>query len=153
MDPMTTTTKPGDRFEAIAFRDRLSGTFQGVMHWHQLDSLWARIRGGRWFVYPTDEPPPERPLDGEPLAARIDSLDRQLRHEHDYDYCGIVYVDDPDAPTLVKIYDPGNLGSSCSHGAMPIPPRWILSTAQPVSIESELPAPGNRWRLWRRPSG
>ena len=97
----------------------------------------------------TDETPPTEPLSGVPLAARIDSIDAQLRREHAYDYCGIVYVDDVDAPTLVKIYDPRNLGTSCSHGAAPIPPRWILSTVQPASIEREARKPGHRWRLWK----
>ena len=134
---------------AEAFRARLGGTFQGIMHWPQLDELWARIGVGRWFVYPTDETPPTEPLSGVPLAARLDSLGAQLRREHEYDYCGIVYVDDADAPTLVKIYDPRNLGTSCSHGAAPIPPRWILSTVQPAPIEPEVLQPAHRWRLWK----
>ena len=80
-------------------------------------------------------------------------VDAQLRREHAYGYCGIVYVDDVDAPTLVKIYDPRNLGTSCSHGAAPIPPRWILSTVQPASSGTPAPEPGRRWRLWRPRSG
>ncbi len=146
---MTIADKPGDGVEASAFRDRLGGTFQGIMTWPQLDALWKRVEIGRWFVYLTDEPPPDEPVSGEPLAAKIDSLDAQLRREHEYDYCGIVYADDPDAPTLIKVYDPRNLGTSCSHGDAPIPPRWILSTARPASIEPPAPEPAHRWRLWR----
>ncbi len=146
---MTIADKFEDGAAAEAFRARLGGMFQGIMHWHQLDELWARIRSGRWFVHPTDETPPTEPLSGVPLAARIDSIDAQLRREHAYGYCGIVYVDDVDAPTLVKIYDPRNLGTSCSHGAAPIPPRWILSTVQPASIVPPAQETGRRWRLWR----
>jgi hypothetical protein len=135
--------------EADAFRARLSGTFQGVMRWEGLDALWARLRPGRWFVYQTDLAPPAEPLKGDVLAARLAEIDAELRREHAYDYCGIVYADDPEAPTLVKVYDPANLGTSCSHGDAPIPPKWILSTARPASIEREAPAPAFRWRLWR----
>jgi hypothetical protein len=146
---MTIADNFEDDAEADAFRARLGGTFQGIMHWHQLDELWARIRSGRWFVYTTDVAPPTEPLSGEPLAARIDSLDAQLRREHAYGYCGIVYVDDVDAPTLVKIYDPRNLGTSCSHGAAPVPPRWILSTVPPASLVPPAQETGRGWRLWR----
>ena len=146
---MTIADKFEDGAAAEAFRARLGGTFQGIMHWDQLDELWARIRSGRWFVYTTDETPPAEPLSGVPLAVRIDSLDAQLRREHAYGYCGIVYVDDVDAPTLVKIYDPRNLGTSCSHGAAPIPPRWILSTVPPASLVPPAQETGRGWRLWR----
>lgn len=146
---MTMARNPVEGNEADAFRERLGGIFQGIMTWPQLDELWARIRGGRWFVFQTDEPPPEVPLSGVPLAVRIDSLDAQLRREHEYDYCGIVYADDVHAPTLIKIYDPRNLGTSCSHGGAPIPPRWILSTARPAAIEAPAHEPAHRWRLWR----
>lgn len=149
IDSMTTTREHDSSVEANAFRERLGGTFQGIMTWEQLDALWDRIRGGRWFVFPTDDPPPERPLDGEPLAAQIAAIDASLRRDHRYDYCGIVYADDPEAPTLVKVYDPRTLGTSCSHGAAPAPPRWILSTARPASLERDEPAPVGRWRLWR----
>ena len=144
-----TTNALADEREAAAFRARLGGTFQGVMRWEGLDALWSRLRLGRWFVYQTDLAPPAEPLDGDALAARLAEIDAELRREHAYDYCGIVYVDDPEAPTLVKVYDPANLGTSCSHGDAPIPPKWILCTARPASIAREAPAPAFRWRLWR----
>ena len=144
-----TTHALADQREADAFRERLGGTFQGVMRWEGLDALWSRLRSGRWFVYRTDLAPPAAPLAGDALAARLAEIDAELRREHAYDYCGIVYADDPEAPTLVKVYDPANLGTSCSHGDAPIPPKWILSTARPASIGREAPAPAFRWRLWR----
>ena len=92
--------------DAEAFRARLKGTFHGVLQWRQLDLLWERVKGGEWFVYKVGEALPEMPLSGGMLAERIDALDTMLRHDHDYDYCGIVYVDDAEKPTLVKVYDP-----------------------------------------------
>lgn len=142
-----------DSTASAAFHARLKGTFQGILQWQQLDALWGRIKSGQWFFYQVGETPPEKPLSGDELAVRIDALNTLLRHDHDYHYCGIVYVDDVEAPTLVKVYDPNNLGSSCSHSATPTPPRWILSTAQPALVESHAPVPGNRkhwWRLFHR---
>ena len=147
-------TGPGsmtrDGAGADAFRARLQGTFHGILHWHQLDALWERIRNGRWFLYQVGEAPPETPLTGDALGARIDALDALLRRDHDHDYCGIVYVDDVEDPTLVKIYDPDNLGSSCSRSATPTPPRWLLSTALPAPVESDVPAPRSRRTWWQR---
>lgn len=138
-----------DSAAAEAFRARLTGTFHGILQWQQLDALWDRVKGGQWFFHQTGEAVPETPLAGDALADRIDALNTLLRHDHAYDYCGIVYVDDVEKPTLVKVYDPNNLGSSCSHGSEPIPPLWILSTVPPVAIASQLPAPANRRRWWQ----
>jgi len=147
---MQDTSRTMGRTDADAFHARLRGTFHGILHWHQLDVLWERVKSGRWFFYQLGETPPESPLTDDALGVRIDALNTLLRHDHDYDYCGIVYVDDVDKPTLVKVYDPNNLGSSCSRGTTPIPPRWILSTAQPAPVESHAPAPNNRRHWWQR---
>lgn len=138
-----------DSTASATFHARLKGTFQGILQWQQFDELWGRIKGGQWFFYQIGEAAPEKPLSGDELAVRIDALNTLLRHDHDYHYCGIVYADDVEAPTLVKVYDPNNLGSSFSHNATPTPPLWILSTAQPAPIESDIPSPNNRNRWWR----
>ena len=147
---MQSTTNITHNADADAFHARLSGTFQGILQWEQLERLWDRIKGGEWFVYQVGEALPEEPLTGDALAVRIDTLNALLRHDHDYDYCGIVYVDDAEKPTLVKVYDPNNLGSSCSHGTARIPALWILSTVQPAPVESRVPAPSNRRHWWQR---
>ena len=138
--------------DAESFRARLKGTFQGVLQWQQLDLLWERVKSGEWFVYKLGEALPERPLSGGILAERIDALDTLLRHDHDYDYCGIVYVDDAEKPTLVKVYDPNNLGSACGRSTAPTPPLCILSIARPASVEIQVPAPNNRRHWWQFPS-
>ena len=135
--------------EADAFRARLSGTFHGILQWHQLDLLWTRIKSGRWFFYQVGEALPEQPLTGDALALRIDSLNTLLRNDHDHDYCGIVYVDDTEKPTLVKVYDHNNLGSSCSRSTAPVPPMWILSSVQPAAIEDHVPVPNHRRHWWQ----
>ena len=125
----------------------------GVLQWADLDALWQRLRASAegWYVGVAGQDLPGRPEAAADLLQRVADIDATLRREHRLAVCGIVYVDDPEAPTLVKVYDPANLGSSCSHGDAPIPPGWILSAARPASIEAEA-MPAFRWRLWRRRS-
>lgn len=133
-----------------AFRIRLSGTFHGILQWQQLDLLWERVKRGQWFFSQVGETLPERPLSGNALAAQIDALNTLLKQDHDYDYCGIVYVDHVEHPTLIKVYDPNNLGSSCGSSSAPAPPRWILCTARPAPVEGLGPAPVARRQWWQR---
>lgn len=129
------------------FRTRLNGHFQGILHWSQLDALWMRVKIGEWYVYQLGELVPQSPLKGEMLAQRIAALDALLHQEHDETYCGIVYADDADSPTLIKVYDPSHMGSSCSTAASP--PGWILSITPPQTIELHAPIPNNRRRWWQ----
>jgi hypothetical protein len=135
--------------EAMAFHARLKGTFHGILQWQQLDALWERVKSGHWFFYQLGEAVPENALHGSELAERVDALNALLHNEHEYDYCGIVYADQVEIPTLIKVYDPNNLGSACSHSTTPTPLRWILSTAQPPLIENHDPAPNSRKRWWQ----
>jgi hypothetical protein len=133
------------------FSDKLAARLVGVLRWSDLDALWARVnaRGG-WFAYMPGEPVPDAPLDAEALAALVSELDGLLRREHEHDYCGIVYADDLEHPTLVKVYDPGNLGASCGTSGREILPRWILSLDRPEPIGADEIVPGGRSRWWRR---
>lgn len=135
--------------DPTGFHARLKGTFKGVLQWQQLDELWDRVKRGTWYVYQLGEEVPTTALSGEELARRIDALNALLRQEHDYNYCGIVYSDDTEQPTLIKVYDPNNIGSSCSGNAAPSPPGWILSTTPPSLIEIHAPLPNNRKRWWQ----
>lgn len=151
---MTANALPPDPAAAApdAFAASMQGSFRGVLQWAQLDALWARVRASPagWYAAIGGEPPPAVPLGEEALLRFIDELDALLRKEHRYDYCGIVYVDDPAAPTLVKVFDPNDLGSACSAGAAPTPPRWILSRLRPTAIAAAAPLPGSRRRWWQR---
>jgi len=139
-----------DSANAKDFHARLKGNFQGMLQWQQLDALWARVKAGEWYVYQLGESLPDKPLSGDVLARRIDALDQLLRQEHDCNYCGIVYADDAEQPALIKVYDPNHMGSSCSNGAAPSPPGWILSISPPAMIELHAPIPNNRKRWWQR---
>jgi hypothetical protein len=136
-----------EHVKAEDFHARLKGRFYGMLQWSDLDALWARVKTGEWFFYQVGETLPDRPLSGDELSVRIDALDKLLRDDHNYHLCGIVYADEIEQPTLIKVYDPNSLGSSCSKSATP--PRWILSTAQPPLVENHAPTPENRRRWWQ----
>jgi hypothetical protein len=72
-----------------------------------------------------------------------------LRAEHHESYCGIVYADDLENPSLIKIYDPNNLGSSCGSSKTPHPPGWVMSRLPPDEIIAPRAAPENRKRWWQ----
>lgn len=122
------------------------------MRWHHLDELWQVLRQSPvgWFVYHVGDTPPDQPFQRDQFLHFLDQIDRLLRDEHQEDYCGIVYADDLKSPTMVKIYDPNNLGVSCGYSENPPLPGWVLSRTPPVDLESEQVLTGNRKRWWNR---
>ena len=134
------------------FARRLVGRFEGILRWQDLDALWARIRDSDrpWYFYQVGSALPDQAIEGNSLNEALAELDALLHQDHDHDYCGIVYADDPARPTLVKVYDPNNLGSSCGSSGQRIPPRWILSLEAPEEVVDDAPMPGNRRRWWQK---
>lgn len=128
------------------------GSFTSAMRWHDLDTLWQTLRRSpdNWFVYAIGQPPPEQTVPAEEFERFLEEIDRLLREEHDEDYCGIVYADNLRTPSMVKIYDPNNLGVSCGYSDNPPLPGWVLSRVAPVALQTQQPLPGNRRRWWQR---
>jgi hypothetical protein len=136
----------GDDFTA-----RMNGRFYGVLQWSDLDALWGKLRAepAGWYASLTGEAPPVVAMSAAELNSFITEIDTLLRREHDYNYCGVVYVDDPANPGLLKIFDPHNMGTGCRVGGDPIPPLWVLSRMQPVLIQNSTPLTGSRRRWWQ----
>jgi hypothetical protein len=129
------------------------GSFRGALRWGQLDELWEGVRrsaGAGWYVYVVGEDPPTMPLSPSQLEVFIREIDCLLHREHAQDYCGIVYADDFECPTFVKIFDPHHLGSVCGSSASPPLPAWVLSTLPPVDLPAACPPVGARRRWWQR---
>jgi hypothetical protein len=93
---------------------------------------------------------PQQQLDAEQLNRFMQSIDELLHKEHEHDYCGIVYVDDPENPSLVKIYDPHNLGVVCGFSDNPPLPGWVMSQDAPVDLEMAFPPTASRKRWWQK---
>ncbi len=135
------------------FRTAFKGSFSGILRWEQLDRFWQHLRAdaaGDWYLYAVGEVPPTVTVNSDEVLRFIDEIDVLLRKEHGEDYCGVVYVDDAESPSFVKIFDPNNLGVSCGYSDNPPLPGWILSKLQPVDLQVQMPLPGNRRRWWQR---
>jgi len=130
------------------------GYFSSLLHWNDLERFWQTLRTttGPWYIYAIGEAVPTAPVDQTTLEKFIKEIDALLRSEHDEEYCGIVYADSTEAPALIKIYDPSNLGSSCgSSGNHPPPlPGWVLSRFPPVDLQATVALPANRRRWWQK---
>ena len=135
------------------YLEAYNGKLLGVRKWEDLDAFWEVIRGMAdqgWYVYAIGEEPQGEAVSAEKLLQFIDQIDELLRREHDENYCGIVYVDDKDKPSFIKIYDPNNLGTACGSSDAPSLPGWTLSKQVPIDLPLAFPPPGNRRRWWRR---
>lgn len=134
------------------FMRQFTGGFTGILYWEQLDQLWEQLRADQeleWYVYAVGEMPPQQPVPAAKLQAFISRIDHLLRTEHDYDYCGVVYVDSRTHPGLIKIFDPNQLGSSCGSSGLKVLPGWVLSRTPPVDLQALLPPPRSRRRWWQ----
>ncbi|MGB1109984.1 MAG: hypothetical protein ACPG4N_06495 [Gammaproteobacteria bacterium] len=136
-----------------AYLNKFKGYLKGTKGWDDLDRLFDRIRaqdGTDWFIYAVGEAVPQQTSERAALLTFLDEIRTLLHREHEEDYCGIVYADDRESPTLVKIYDPNNLGVSCGFSDNPPLPGWVLSLDAPVDLEAAFPPPGNRRRWWQK---
>ena len=123
------------------------GYFKGIRHWHEFDAFWEELESlndGQWYVYDTHKEPPTTAHD-KPAFSEFLSMTNQLLHEqHQEDYCGIVYVDNKQAPEFIKIYDPANLGVVCGFSDNPPLPGWIVSRITPCDLRK--PEPASFWK-------
>jgi hypothetical protein len=135
------------------FQQKYNGRFYSVLRWEQLDQLWDVLKenASGWYVYFINhEDIPLSPLEINEFLTFLNEMKTLLREDHDYDYCGIVYTDSFEHPTLVKIYDPHHLGASCGSAGYKIHPRWLLSNTPPEPIEDNTLVPNIRKRWWQR---
>jgi hypothetical protein len=133
---------------SASFAERLRAPLSGVLTWDALAALWRRVTAlDGWYLYTVGDEPPAAPAAPEELAAFVRELHARLRAEHDRDDCGIVYADDLERPTLIKVYDPRRLGAVCGPSLGPVLPGWILSRVPPERIEGP-PTARKRFRLF-----
>ncbi|MCX7166472.1 MAG: hypothetical protein NTV11_09375 [Rhodocyclales bacterium] len=143
---MTTETSPTTEFQRL-----YTGRVWSVMQWDQLTAFWQRIDpAAGWYLHAVGvSPAPTVAADADAVRAFIERIDALLRADHHESYCGIVYADKLENPSLIKIYDPNNLGSSCGSSKNPPPPGWIMSRVAPDEIDVVRLAPENRKRWWQ----
>ena len=133
------------------FQRLYAGRLWSIMSWDQLSAFWQRLDPATgWFIYAVGEAVPEAPSAAGRVQRFIERVDKLLREDHHHDYCSIVYADDLQAPSFIKIYDPNNLGVSCGFSTDPPPPGWIMCRVPPEDLQPRRPPPENRRRWWRQ---
>ena len=135
------------------FLSAFRGNFTGVLSWEDLDAFWEVVRSNAaagWYLYALGETLPVAPASAEQVNLFVAEIDALLRKEHEEDYCGIVYADSKTEPSMIKIFDPNNLGVQCGFSDNPPLPGWVLSRLLPVALHDKLHRPENRKRWWRR---
>ncbi|TCJ18197.1 hypothetical protein EZJ19_02895 [Parasulfuritortus cantonensis] len=126
------------------------GMLFSLLTWEQLENFWGRLDvGAGWYLYALGETRPELPADGAHVATFLRELDMLLRKEHDEEYCGIVYADNLEQPSLIKIYDPNHLGTSCGSSKQKVLPGWVMSRMPPSDLDPSHHVPQNRRRWWQ----
>jgi len=136
--------------QASEFDRLFDGTLYSLLSWQQLSDFWARLDpAAGWYLYALGEARPLEPADAEHVLAFTREIDTLLHREHHEDYCGIVYADNVDDPSLIKIYDPSHLGTSCGSSKHRILPGWVMSKMPPSDLDPTHHVPQNRKRWWQ----
>ena len=137
----------------LNFEQRLSGRFEGTLRWPDLDELWVQVKTSNlpWYIYEVGTDVPELQISADALAGKIETIDKILRDNHNEDYCGIVYTDNKEEPSLVKVFGPKNLGASCGSSGSKTWPRWILSHIPPMAVGVQLDSKSKPgwWKLFK----
>ncbi len=132
------------------FDAMFNGTLYSLLSWTQLTAFWSRIDpNAGWYLYAIGEDRPLATADGEHVTAFVREIDALLHKEHHEEYCGIVYADNLDNPSLIKIYDPNHLGTSCGSSKNRILPGWVMSLTPPSDLSPSHSVPQNRKRWWQ----
>jgi len=123
------------------------GFLKGIRQWHEFDTFWEKLEelnDGQWFVYDTNQSPPTTPTNKSDFLVFLKHTNQLLHEQHHEDYCGIVYVDNMQQPSFIKIYAPTNLGVVCGFSDNPPFPGWILSKIEPCDLHE--PEPISFWK-------
>lgn len=132
------------------FISRLHGLLYSLLSWQQLTNFWAKMDpAAGWYLYAVGEEVPVQPATPEQVNKFIAEIDALLRRDHHENYCGIVYADNLEQPSFVKIYDPNHLGSSCGSSKNPPLPGWVMSQVIPSELHLKYALPANRKRWWQ----
>jgi hypothetical protein len=136
--------------QILDFDHALNGVLYSLLSWKQLSEFWPKIDpAAGWYLYAVGETLPASAAHESQVKTFVREMDALLHRDHDEDYCGIVFANDLEHPSLVKIYDPHHLGSSCGSSKNPPLPGWIMSRMPPTEIRPQSAVPENRKRWWQ----
>lgn len=127
------------------------GRFKGILTWQAFDRLWARLAEAPegWYAYELSGSCPEAPLSAEAFQALLDEANDMYAIARKQSFCGAVYVDDPESPSFIKVFDPNNMGAVCGDSGKRTLPRWVLSRARPDPLPPAPEAPARKGLISR----
>lgn len=132
------------------FDRAFNGMLFSLLTWEQLAEFWHRVDSeASWYIYAIGESAPTSPASAEQVSVFLREIDILLHRDHEESYCGIVYADNLDNPSLIKIFDPHNLGVSCGSSKNPPLPGWVMSLTPPTEMHPRGIIPANRRRWWQ----
>ncbi len=134
------------------FETAYRGNFTSLLSWQQLDEFWGVVRrraSAGWYIYAIGTPVPTQASASEAVIKFVTEVNTLLHNEHHEDYCGIVYTDSKESPSMIKIFDPNYLGVSCGFSNHPPLPGWVLSLIPPQPLESKRPPSAARQHWWQ----
>lgn len=116
--------------------DEFQGRFIGIMQWDDCHTLLQKLidQPSDWYLYNTLDKVPTQTADANLFTDQINEIKEILTNEHQERYCGIVYTNDLEEPSFVKIFHPKNLGKSCGSSEHPPIPQWLLSKTEPQDV-------------------
>ena len=119
-----------------SYIDEFQGRFIGIMQWDDCNALLQNLidQPNDWYLYDTLKEAPTQTIAVDDFINRIKEIKEILSSEHQERYCGIVYTNDLERPTFVKIFHPKNLGKSCGSSEKPPIPQWLLSKTKPKNV-------------------
>ncbi len=115
-----------------------SGRLYGILQWDRFARIWQYLQDDPegWYVRDFRKSAlPGSPMPADEFRAWLAETEDFLRRRHREDYCGFLYVDDQEAPSFLKIFDPRKMGTSCGCSGG-IEPRWTVSRMPPVREET-----------------
>ena len=122
----------------------------GILHWEDMDAFWPQMQAttGEWYVFDPSQDAPVAPVSGAGWQAALDAARALVYTRRELPMSGAVYVDNRKTPAFIKVFDPSNMGTSCSCSTEPVMPKYIFSRARPDSLPlAPLPKTGLFARL------
>ena len=153
---MPASPEPTEEPTAMSeFEQRYWGRFSGCIRWADAEAVAARVAAseGPWYAASAEEggEAAVAELSPEAAAERLRERVAEMRRLKRGDYCNLVFVDDPEAPGLVKAFHPKRAGDACRVGGDPIPP-WDVLSRSPIdpSVFAPSEAPAQKQGVWKR---
>ncbi|MEF8793056.1 hypothetical protein [Thiohalorhabdus sp.] len=137
------------------FEQRYWGNFRGCIRWSDADQVADRVATspGPWYAALPEAGSGARVVELTPdeAAERLRQRLAEMRRLKRGDYCNLVFVDEPEAPSLIKAFHPKRAGDACRVGGNPIPP-WDLISDTPIdpAVFASSEPPAQAQGIWQR---